>query len=74
MAGTYDRWRPKMNQPEKVFPIAHIHYEDEIGENGKIVVPDEVQDAIRTLIRWSGDDFFCNDTLTTQTYIGQACR
>ena len=40
-----------MNKPEKVFPIAHIHYEDEIGPNGKIVVPDEVQDAIRTLIR-----------------------
>jgi len=45
-----------MNQPEKVFPIAHIHYEDEIGENGKIVVPDEVQNAIRTLIRWSCDE------------------
>ena len=45
-----------MIKPEKVFPIAHIHYEDEIGENGKIVVPDDVQDAIRTLIRWSGDN------------------
>ena len=27
-----------------------------LGEDGKIVVPDEVQDAIRTLIRWAGDD------------------
>lgn len=27
-----------------------------VGDDGKIVVPDEVQDAIRTLIRWSGDD------------------
>lgn len=30
--------------------------EDEFGPDGKIVVPGEVQDAIRTLIRWSGDD------------------
>jgi GTP cyclohydrolase IA len=28
---------------------------DVIGEDGKIVVPNEVQDAIRTLLRWSGD-------------------
>jgi len=30
--------------------------EDRIGDDGKIVVPTEVEDAIRTLIRWSGDD------------------
>ncbi len=29
---------------------------DEDVERGKPPVPDEVQDAIRTLIRWSGDD------------------
>ncbi len=29
---------------------------DEDREDGKIPVPEEVQDAIRTLIRWSGDD------------------
>ena len=29
---------------------------DEDIENGKVPVPDEVQEAIRTLIRWSGDD------------------
>lgn len=28
----------------------------EYGEDGKIVVPEDVQEAIRTLIRWSGDD------------------
>jgi GTP cyclohydrolase I len=28
---------------------------DVIGEDGKIIVPDEVQEAIRTLLRWSGD-------------------
>ena len=29
---------------------------DIVGEDGKIVVPDHVADAIRTLIRWAGDD------------------
>ena len=28
----------------------------ECGSDGKVIVPDAVQDAIRTLIRWSGDD------------------
>ena len=30
--------------------------DDEVIARGKIPVPDEVQEAIRTLIRWSGDD------------------
>ena len=63
-----------MNKPEKVFPIAHIHYEDEIGENGKIVVPDEVQNAIRTLIRWSGDDPEREGLLDTPARVGRAWR
>ena len=29
---------------------------DLIGEDGKVVVPDHVADAIRTLIAWAGDD------------------
>jgi len=29
---------------------------DPVGPDGKVIVPDEVQEAIRTLIRWSGDD------------------
>ena len=29
---------------------------DLVASDGKIPVPDEVQEAIRTLIRWSGDD------------------
>ena len=29
---------------------------DRVGADGKIIVPDQVQEAIRTLIRWSGDD------------------
>uniref|UniRef100_UPI0040474A01 GTP cyclohydrolase I n=1 Tax=Sphingorhabdus sp. TaxID=1902408 RepID=UPI0040474A01 len=63
-----------MNKPEKVFPIAHIHYEDKIGENGKIVVPDEVQNAIRTLIRWSGDDPEREGLLDTPARVGRAWR
>ena len=31
------------------------HEEETVG-NGKLPVPDEVQEAIRTLIRWAGDD------------------
>ncbi|MDP3677456.1 MAG: GTP cyclohydrolase I FolE [Novosphingobium sp.] len=33
-----------------------LHGPDEDVENGKVPVPDEVQEAIRTLIRWTGDD------------------
>ncbi len=29
---------------------------DIVGEDGKIAVPDHVADAIRTLLRWAGDD------------------
>ena len=29
---------------------------DLIGSDGKIVVPDHVADAIKTLIKWAGDD------------------
>ncbi len=29
---------------------------DLVGEDGKVVVPDEVAEAVRTLIRWAGDD------------------
>ena len=32
------------------------NHDDERDENGKLLVPDDVQDAIRTLIRWAGDD------------------
>ena len=35
--------------------MADYHKEPDL-ESGKIVVPVEVQDAIRTLIRWTGDD------------------
>ena len=34
----------------------HTHEDDGDNPSGKIHVPDEVQDAIRTLLKWSGDD------------------
>eukprot|EP01035_Chromulina_nebulosa_P064784 gene64784-88632_t len=63
-----------MNKPEMVFPIAHIHYNDEIDGNGKVIVPEEVQDAIRTLIRWSGDDPSREGLLDTPARVGRAWR
>ena len=63
-----------MNKPEMVFPIAHIHYEDEIDESGKVVVPDEVLDAIKTLIRWTGDDPRREGLLDTPKRVAQAYR
>ena len=41
---------------------------------GKIPVPDEVQDAIRTLIRWSGDDPDREGLLDTPARVGRAWR
>ncbi|MEJ6009898.1 GTP cyclohydrolase I FolE [Novosphingobium aquae] len=32
------------------------HDHDELDDSGKVIVPEEVQEAIRTLLRWSGDD------------------
>ena len=63
-----------MNKPEMVFPIAHIHYDDETDGNGKVVVPEEVQDAIRTLIRWSGDDPTREGLIDTPARVGRAWR
>ena len=36
--------------------VSDAKLEVECGSDGKVIVPDAVQDAIRTLIRWSGDD------------------
>jgi len=41
---------------------------------GKLPVPDEVQDAIRTLIRWSGDDPAREGLLDTPARVGRAWR
>ena len=61
-----------MNEPEMVFPIAHIHYDDEIDESGKVVVPEEVLEAIKTLIRWTGDDPRREGLIDTPRRVGRA--
>jgi GTP cyclohydrolase I len=43
-------------------------------ENGKIVVPDHVQDAIRTLLRWAGDDPEREGLLDTPARVGRAWK
>lgn len=48
--------------------------DDEVDGNGKVVVPDEVQDAIRTLIRWSGDDPSREGLVDTPARVGRAWR
>ena len=40
----------------------------------KLLVPDEVQDAIRTLIRWSGDDPDREGLLDTPARVGRAWK
>ena len=46
----------------------------EVDERGKPIVPDEVQDAIRTLIRWSGDDPSREGLLDTPARVARAWR
>jgi GTP cyclohydrolase I len=42
--------------------------------NGKLIVPDHVQDAIRTLLRWAGDDPEREGLLDTPARVGRAWR
>ncbi|MFM5931027.1 MAG: GTP cyclohydrolase I FolE [Novosphingobium sp.] len=51
----------------------HDH-DDERDENGKLVVPENVQEAIRTLIRWSGDDPQREGLLDTPARVARAWR
>lgn len=44
------------------------------GLDGKIEVPDDVQDAIRTLIRWTGDDPDREGLLDTPKRVGRAWK
>jgi GTP cyclohydrolase I len=36
--------------------IAETPFSDTVGADGKLIVPQDVEAAIRTLIRWTGDD------------------
>jgi len=47
---------------------------DEDRPDGKVAVPDEVQDAIRTLIRWTGDDPLREGLLDTPKRVARAWR
>jgi len=47
---------------------------DEDQQNGKPPVPEEVQEAIRTLIRWSGDDPEREGLLDTPKRVARAWR
>jgi len=46
----------------------------ELDDNGKIAVPEPVQEAIRTLIRWSGDDPAREGLLDTPARVARAWR
>jgi GTP cyclohydrolase I len=48
--------------------------EEEGAVKRRIAVPDEVQDAIRTLIRWSGDDPDREGLLDTPARVGRAWK
>jgi GTP cyclohydrolase I len=47
---------------------------DLVEQEGRIVVPDEVQDAVRTLIRWAGDDPAREGLLDTPARVGRAWK
>ncbi len=47
---------------------------DLVAEQAKIAVPDEVADAIRTLIRWSGDDPTREGLLDTPKRVARAWK
>jgi|SRR5579863_2836356 len=48
--------------------------DDEPQGSGKIVVPEDVQEAIRTLIRWAGDDPTREGLVDTPARVGRAWR
>ena len=52
----------------------HDHVDRDDGPLAKMPVPDEVQDAIRTLIRWSGDDPEREGLLDTPARVGRAWK
>ncbi len=52
----------------------HGHDDDDLVEDGKIPVPEHVQEAIRTLIRWSGDDPEREGLLDTPRRVARAWK
>jgi GTP cyclohydrolase I len=54
--------------------VHHGHDDDDVSEAGKIPVPEHVQEAIRTLIRWSGDDPEREGLLDTPRRVARAWK
>ena len=52
----------------------HGHDHDHAGDDGKIPVPAEVQDAIRLLISWAGDDVTREGLLDTPARVARAWK
>jgi GTP cyclohydrolase IA len=55
---------------------AHDHddHASQVGPDGKIIVPDDVAEAIRTLIRWTGDDPAREGLLDTPKRVARAWK
>lgn len=53
---------------------SHDHDDDDDARRGKLPVPDDVQEAIRTLIRWSGDDPSREGLLDTPKRVARAWK
>ncbi len=52
----------------------HDDHDDDEGRHGKVPVPDDVADAIRTLIRWAGDDPTREGLIDTPKRVARAWR
>jgi GTP cyclohydrolase IA len=52
----------------------HHHYIEPAEHNQKMPVPQDVQDAIRTLLRWTGDDPDREGLLDTPARVGRAWK
>lgn len=50
------------------------HHDHDNADDKKIAVPDEVQEAIRTLIRWTGDDPTREGLIDTPRRVGRAWK
>src|SRR3546814_15307790 len=46
----------------------------ELGPDGKVIVPDHVADAVRTLIEWAGDDPAREGLLDTTRRVARAWK
>ncbi|NCU11702.1 MAG: GTP cyclohydrolase I FolE, partial [Sphingomonadaceae bacterium] len=50
------------------------HEHDAAHDNGRLSVPDEVQEAVRTILRWAGDDPTREGLLDTPARYGRAWK